>query len=135
MKAIRVVAVGIFTSGFLMVRFGADFFRRWLTTEPLEAFTSAVFGLMPGAAQSTGFGFIPVIAFALLCLGAGMFLSALFFTLIDDMAVMFIDFFTMRAHLFSTRNERSDHANAQRQLFQTRYAFLEWTGLLGRDGR
>ena len=87
MKIIRVFAVGLLTSAVFMSEFGQQFLTRWLQSEPFSAWAMALQAISPAAAANLGSGALPIIVFCLLTLGAGLFLSATLYSVLDDLVL------------------------------------------------
>lgn len=84
MKAIRVVAVGLFASALIMSQLSVDFFREWMSSTPINSFILAMKSLSPQAFSGTGMGATAVIVLAFASAGLGLFLSAVFYSPLDD---------------------------------------------------
>lgn len=87
MKSVRVVGVGFLLAGGLMILSGQEFFGWWMRDAALNAWITAINALSPTTAHVAGLPLVSPTAFAFLCLGAGMFLSATFYSFLDDLVV------------------------------------------------
>jgi uncharacterized membrane protein YesL len=105
MKTIRVVAIGMMVSAFLMTEFGQVFFSYWMRSESYHAWALVIQAMAPNVAASTGIGVVAVIAFALMCVGVGLLFSATIYGWIEDTVA--------RAYkAYGMRNNESDYAHA-----------------------
>lgn len=84
MKAIRVVAVGLFAAAVIMSQLSIDFFREWMASAPINSFVLAMKAISPEAFSGTGMGATAVIVLAFASAGLGLFLSAVLYSPLDD---------------------------------------------------
>ncbi|KVP16938.1 hypothetical protein [Burkholderia ubonensis] len=87
MKSVRVVGVGFLLAGGLMILSGQEFFGWWMHNAALNAWITAINTLSPATAHVAGLPLVSPTAFAFLCLGVGMFISATVYSFLDDLAV------------------------------------------------
>ncbi|MBK3780248.1 hypothetical protein G3A43_08255 [Paraburkholderia aspalathi] len=85
MKSVRVVAVGLLLGGALMSFGGIDFFRWWTNDTALHTYITAISILSPATATAAGMPLVGGLAYAILCLGVGLFVSATVYTLIEEL--------------------------------------------------
>ena len=83
MKAIRVVAVGLFAAAVIMSQLSIDFFREWMSSAPINSFVLAMKAISPQAVAGTGMGATAVIVLALASVGLGLLASAVLYSPID----------------------------------------------------
>lgn len=84
MKAIRVVAVGLFASAVIMSQISIEFFREWMTSAPVSSFILAMKALSPQMFSGTGMGATAVIVLTFASAGLGLLLSAVLYSPLDD---------------------------------------------------
>lgn len=88
MKTVRVVAVGILLAGVLMILSGIDYFRWWMNDAALNAWITAIHTLSPTSSVVASLPAVSGTVFTLLCLGAGLFISATLYSLIEDFVLV-----------------------------------------------
>lgn len=84
MKSVRVVGVGLLLGAALMCSFGAEFFRWWMHDAASYVFITATSVLSPTTASAAGMQLVGGMAYAMLCLGVGLFVSAVVYSFLDD---------------------------------------------------
>ncbi|KVP75094.1 hypothetical protein WJ96_04835 [Burkholderia ubonensis] len=85
MKSVRVVSVGFLLAGALMILSGQEFFGGWMRETALNAWILATSTILPTTAHVAGIPMVSPTAFAFICLGVGMFLSATVYSVLDDL--------------------------------------------------
>ncbi|MEX3983875.1 hypothetical protein AB4Y45_33360 [Paraburkholderia sp. EG287A] len=76
----------------LMCRFGAEFFRWWMHDAQSYVFITATSVLSPTTATAAGMQMVGGLAFAILCVGAGLLASAVLYSFIDDVVTSVVSF-------------------------------------------
>jgi hypothetical protein len=84
MKSVRVIGVGLVLGGALMALGGVQFFQWWMHDAVLNTYALAVQTLFPDSPAVKSLPLITPLVFGLMCLGAGLFLSATVYSFIDD---------------------------------------------------
>lgn len=87
MKSIRVVAIGLLLGAKLMMETGTLFFRWWATDTPLSSLGLAITAISPKLAGVLGMEAVAPVVLTLLCLSAGLFLSATVYSVLEDIVL------------------------------------------------
>jgi hypothetical protein len=85
MKSVRVIGVGLVLAGALMTLSGTQFFQWWMQEAVLNTYALAVQTLFPDSPAVKSLPLITPLVFGMMCLGAGLFLSATVYSFIDDL--------------------------------------------------
>ena len=80
MKSIRVIAVGLIISSFLVYGFAIDFYK-WVLNESLtNIFLLGINTISPKVTDASGMKNIVTVAYVIICLGIGMLMSSTIFS-------------------------------------------------------
>jgi len=85
MKSVRVIGVGLVLGGALMTLSGVEFFQWWMHEAVLNTYALAVQTLFPDSPAVKSLPLITPLVFGMMCLGAGLFLSATVYSFVDDL--------------------------------------------------
>ena len=113
MKAIRVLAVGLIISAFLISSFAADFLKWELNTSIPFATLAATDFVSHSIAGLSGLPIVFASSFIILCLGIGFLLSATIYAKLEA-------YLTGVIEAFRLRKENTDYAKTMRE------AYLAW---------
>jgi hypothetical protein len=70
--------------GALMSFGGIDFFRWWTNDTAVHTFILAISTISPATATAAGMPMVGGLAYAILCIGVGLLVSATVYSLLDD---------------------------------------------------
>ncbi len=90
MKSVRVVAVGVTLAGIMMALSGQEFFGPLMHQAAVNAWQSFASNIDPRAVGAASFPHLSDNAFALLCLGVGLFISSTFYVALEDAVGTFV---------------------------------------------
>ncbi|MDN8078937.1 hypothetical protein QZN30_06190 [Burkholderia multivorans] len=84
MKSVRVVAVGLLLGGFLMLLSAQPYFHQVLSAFGLEILRTALNDFAPMTSALAGKPEMSVLVCALVCTGAGLLISSVFYSVVED---------------------------------------------------
>lgn len=88
MKVVRVFAVGLLLSAWLMFSTSLSFFQWWLGgAAPVHTLGLAMHALSPPMTEMANMSDLPLAMFVALCLGAGLLASATVYAALEDAIV------------------------------------------------
>ncbi len=87
MKAIRVIAVGLLISAYLMQEYTVEFLKWAMNNFTGFLFTAAVQAISPNISGLLGLPAVVAAIFITLCLAVGLFISATIYAALDTFAV------------------------------------------------